>query len=68
MAKDEAIRNQKVFIRMDRVLELQRHYTFVARNAKGCADRPNSDGVKLQAVARLQAVEKVIELLELPIT
>lgn len=68
MAKDEAIQNQKVFVRMDAVLELQRYYTFVVRNVKNTEGRDGSDRVRQHAMGRKEAIEKTIQILELPIT
>jgi hypothetical protein len=64
MAKDEAIRNQKVFVRMSAVMALQRLYTAQKRSTM---QQGQADDAKALNDARLDVFDKVIETLELPI-
>ena len=62
MAKDEAIRNQKVFVRLDNVMDLQRRY----ERAKTGYDKAVGDLAQSVWKARKEAFEEVIAVLQLP--
>ena len=69
MAKDDAVRNQKAFIRMSAVLELQARYHHAAQEER--IQRPDagvSGTLTYQRVTeRKRTFEQVIDMLELPI-
>jgi hypothetical protein len=74
MAKDEAIRNQKVFVRLDGVLAVQAEYKRLSVNYKRKtteaqqADWKDEKKQEAQEAKRhLQGFERVIRLLQLPI-
>lgn len=62
MAKDQAIQNQKVFVRLDNVLDLQRRF----QRAKEWHEKADSDIAKAVWKARKEAFEEVIAVLQLP--
>lgn len=64
MAKDEAVRNQKVFVRMAAVTTLQRLYTAQKHSTMV---REQDEQLKALNDARLGVFDKIIEVLELPI-
>lgn len=64
MEKDQAVRNQKVFIRLDAVLELQRDYARAIASEKEHMSRAHNDG---QAGMYRKGLARAIALLELPI-
>jgi hypothetical protein len=65
MEKDKAVRDQRVFIRLDKVLELQRLYSqaidavILSRRTQTAYDHAG--------YTRLSTLEQVISLFELPI-
>jgi hypothetical protein len=69
MANDDAVRNQKAFIRMQAVLELQKRYLLTVQEEWNTRPdvgvSPGSTNQCLQE--RRRTLEQVIELLELPI-
>jgi hypothetical protein len=66
MAKDaNAIRDQKIFIRLDKVLELQRLYTQSVDAV--IASKKVQTTHDYAAYARLNAIEQVITMFDLPI-
>jgi hypothetical protein len=83
MAKDNAIRDQKVFVRLGAVLEFQKLYTEVSTSYARAKDilavattssTDMTDSAKAAAhtefrycIGRKQAFERVIRMLELPI-
>jgi len=67
MAKDDsAIQNQKVFITLESVLNLQLDYA-KAVVAKGAASESQSDTIKAHHRARVETFAEVIKTLKLPI-
>lgn len=75
MGNDNMVQNQKVFIRLERVLALQRvrleeQETFNKHNlaSKRDADNKEAYDAMIESAYRIAGVERVIALLELPIT
>jgi hypothetical protein len=65
MAKDASIQNQKVFVRLQSVLDLQKRYH---ETAKYHAQLKAQGGTMAESVLeRKRAFEMVIDILELPI-
>lgn len=64
MAKDEAIRHQKVFISLDAVLELQRKYTEYRQSAD---TKPVTDPAYNVTAYTRNGLEMAIDILGLPI-
>jgi hypothetical protein len=69
MEKDQSIRNQKVFIRLDKVLDLQKSYlNSIADVKKHYPSNGNNPSLAWQrAFAQKQTLEQVIKTLDLPI-
>ena len=73
MAKDNAIRDQKVFVRLGAVLELQKMYSEMsdkygcAVNAAAATPTANNKAGVDRLRTYKQALERVIKTLELPI-
>lgn len=65
MAKDEAIRNQKVFVRLDNVMQLQRVYGEACRYEEQRRSEGQFDAAN---AAYRRGLGKAIQLLELPIS
>lgn len=63
MEKDNAVRNQKVFVRLDKVLALQKRYVRTTDGEKQAA----TETAQATWRARKEAFEEIIALLELPI-
>lgn len=66
MAKDNAVRNQKVFVSLGSVLELQQRYLNVvamAKSVKLAQDPTSYDSL----ITQKRTLESIISLLELPI-
>lgn len=63
MAKDNAVRDQKVFVRLGSVMELQEQYLRTCDDAS----KATQGGTYGSALARKAAYENVIKMLDLPI-
>jgi hypothetical protein len=71
MEKDNAVRNQKAFIRMAAILEFQRYYDTVVqelREARSAITTPNVTDMRTRLAVRKESLERAIQTLELPIT
>jgi hypothetical protein len=75
MGNDNMVQNQKVFIRLERVLAFQRllieaQTDFNKHSAATKRDGSSKEAytAMLEAMQQLHAIRQVIELLELPIT
>ena len=70
MGNDNMVQNQKVFIRLEKVLELQRLLTAKKEeaNAHMMIDSAEARVAMRNAWQQFGAIENVIALLELPIT
>ena len=75
MGNDNMVQNQKVFIRLEKVLELQRvivrtQAEFYRHSEASKRDDSNKEAymAMLDANVQLDAMQNVIALLELPIT
>ena len=73
MGNDNMVQNQKVFIRLEKVLELQRALTDVQlayNKHSSLSDQGNTEAetYSLEASNHLAAMHRVIKMLELPIT
>jgi hypothetical protein len=71
MEKDNAVRNQKAFIRMATILEFQRYYDSIVqelREARSAVTTPNVTDMRTRLAVRKDSLERAIQMLELPIT
>lgn len=66
MEKNNAVRNQKVFVSLTSVLDLQERYLQIVAQAEKDyhSDKPHGNSY---TVERKRAIEEVIDLLDLPI-
>lgn len=63
MNTDKSVQNQKVFVKLEAVLDLQRRYSRTAIGEQGAT----GEIAKASWRGRLAAFEEIIALLELPI-